>query len=51
MGKGEALVQNFLPCSLPLSPLPDFPPSTHPINEDGDNNRGGMDGDEELSDS
>ncbi|NEU84672.1 bifunctional DNA primase/helicase, partial [Nostoc sp. UIC10630] len=27
------------------------PPSTPPINEDGDNNRGGMDTDEELSDS
>ncbi|MBG1271122.1 plasmid replication protein, CyRepA1 family [Nostoc sp. WHI] len=27
------------------------PPSTPPINEDGDNNRGGMDTEEELSDS
>jgi hypothetical protein len=31
--------------------LPSSSPSTPPINEDGDNNRGGMDTDAELSDS
>lgn len=44
-------MQNSLPYSLLPAPLLDFPPSTSPINEDGSNNRGGMDTDAQLSDS
>jgi hypothetical protein len=48
--KGETL-QNSLPYSLPPAPLPNSAPSNPPINEDGSNNWGGMDGDENESDS